>query len=137
MMSARRPDMFGTVFRYELRYHLRRPITWLYFALFAVGSFMFMSTDAIQLAGVSGQIMRNSPWVIMRAELLVVTLGMIIVAGLVGSSILRDYQFRAHELLFTTPITRFAYLGGRFAGAFIVMVIVHLGIPIGLMLGAM
>ena len=129
--------MFSTVFRYELRYHLSRPITWLYFALFAVGSFMFMSTDAIQLAGVSGQIMRNSPWVIMRAELLVVTLGMIIVAGLVGSSILRDYQYRAHELLFTTPITRFAYLGGRFAGAFIVMVIVHTGIPIGLMVGAM
>ncbi|HKP30702.1 MAG TPA: M1 family aminopeptidase [Gemmatimonadales bacterium] len=129
--------MFGTVFRYELRYHLRRPITWLYFALFAAGSFMFMSTDAIQLAGVSGQIMRNSPWVIMRAELVVVTLGMIIIAGLVGSSILRDYQYRAHELLFTTPITRFAYLGGRFAGAFIVMVIVHFGIPIGLMAGAM
>jgi ABC-type transport system involved in multi-copper enzyme maturation permease subunit len=129
--------VFGTVFRYELQYHLRRPVTWLYFVLFAVGSFMFMSTDAIQLAGVSGQIMRNSPWVIMRAELVVVTLGMIIIAGLVGSSILRDYQYRAHELLFTTPITRFAYLGGRFAGAFIVMVIVHFGIPLGLMVGAM
>ena len=129
--------MFGTVFRYELRYHLSRPVTWLYFGLFAAGSFMLMSTDAIQLAGVSGQIMRNSPWVIMRAELVVVTLGMIVIAGLVGSSILRDYQYRAHELLFTTPITRFAYLGGRFAGAFIIMVIVHSAIPVGLMAGAM
>jgi ABC-type Na+ efflux pump permease subunit len=98
---------------------------------------MFMSTDAIQLAGWSGQIMRNAPWVIVRAEFVVITLGMIIIAGLVGSSILRDYQYRAHELLFTTPITRFAYLGGRFAGAFIVMVIVHFAIPIGLMAGTM
>ena len=66
----------------------------------------------------------------------VVNVGMIVVAGLVGSAILRDYQYRTHELLFTTPITKFAYLGGRFFAAFTVMVIVHFGIVVGLVLGA-
>ena len=88
------------------------------------------------MVGGSGQVMRNAPWVIVRAMLLVVTVGQIAVAGLVGSAILRDYQYRTHELLFTTRITRFAYLGGRFAGAFLVMVLVHLMIPLGLWLGA-
>ena len=129
--------MFGTVFRYELRYHLRRPVTWLYFGLFAAGSFALVTTDVIALIGGSGQVMRNAPWVIVRAEMFVVSVGMIVVSGLVGTAILRDYQYRTHELLFTTPITKFAYLGGRFFAAFLVMVIVHSGMVVGLVLGAM
>ncbi|MGE0553009.1 MAG: M1 family aminopeptidase [Gemmatimonadales bacterium] len=129
--------MFGTLLRYEIRYHLTRPITWLYFALFLAGSFAVAATDMIQAVGASGLVMRNAPWVIVRATLLVVTVGQIIVAGLVGSAILRDYQYQTHELIFTTQITRFAYLGGRFVGAFLVMVLVHLGIPLGLMLGTL
>ena len=128
--------MFSTVFRYELRYHLRRPVTWFYFAIFAPGSFALVTTDAIGLIGGSGQVMRNAPWVIVRAMMFVVTVGMIVVAGLVGSAMLRDYQYRTHELFFTTPITKFAYLGGRFFAAFTVMVIVHFGIVVGLLLGA-
>ncbi|MCC6927750.1 MAG: hypothetical protein IT359_02055 [Gemmatimonadaceae bacterium] len=127
--------MFGAVYRFELRYHLTRPITWLYFVLFMAGSFAFVSTDTIGIAGGSGMVMRNAPSVIVRSMLLIVVLGQIVVSGLVGSSVLRDYQFRTHELVFTTPITRFAYLGGRFLGAFTVMVIVHAGMVIGMVAG--
>ena len=129
--------MFSTIYRYELRYHLSRPITWLYFLLFALGSFALETTNALALVGGTGQVMRNAPWVIVRAELFVVSVGMIVVAGLVGSAILRDYQYRTHELLFTTPISKLAYLGGRFAAAFTVMVIVHFGIVVGLVSGSM
>ncbi len=128
--------LFGAVYRFELRYHLVRPVTWAYFVAFATGSFAFMSTDTIALAGGSGQVMRNAPWVLVRAMLLIVVLGQIVVAGLVGGSVMRDYQSRTHELVFTTPITRFAYLGGRYLGAFTVMVVIHLGIIVGLATGA-
>ena len=114
--------MFGSIYRFELRYHLTRPITWLYYVLFVAGSFAFVSTDTIAIAGGSGMVMRNAPSVIVRAMFLIVVLGQIVVSGLVGSSVLRDYQVQAHELVFTTPISRFAYLGGRFLGAFTVMV---------------
>ncbi len=129
--------MFGALFRYELRYHLSRPITWLYFALFTAGSFALAGSDVIQLVGGTGQVMRNAPWVIVRAMQLVATVGQIVVAGLIGSSILRDYEYQTHELVFTTRISRFAYLGARFSGGFVVMVFVHLGIPLGLALGTL
>lgn len=129
-------SMFAAVYRFELRFHLTRPITWLYFVIFAAGAFAMMSTDTIAIAGGSGQVMRNAPWVIARAMLLIVVLGQIFIAGLVGNAVLRDYQVKAHELLFTTTITRFAFLGGRFLGAFTVMVIVHSGMILGLALGA-
>lgn len=128
--------MFGAVYRFELRYHLSRPVTWLYFTLFAVGAFALIATDTVAIVGGTGQVKRNAPWVLVQAQLLIVTLGQIVVAGLVGSAVLRDYQVRAHELLFTTTITRFAFLGGRFLGAFTVMVIVHVGMLVGLALGA-
>ena len=40
--------MFSAVLRYEIRYHLTRPITWLYFVLFPAGSFAVPATDTIQ-----------------------------------------------------------------------------------------
>ena len=129
-------SMFGAVYRFELRYHFTRPITWLYFTLFVAGAFAFVTTDTIGIAGGSGMVMRNAPSVIVRTMLLIVVLGQIVVSGLVGSSVLRDYQFRTHELVFTTPITRFAYLGGRFLGAFTVMVFVHAGMIVGMVVGS-
>jgi ABC-2 type transport system permease protein len=127
--------MFAALYRFELRYQLTRPGTWFYFVLFAAGSLAFVSTDTVAIAGGAGQVMRNAPWVIVRAMLLIVVLGQIAVSGLVGNAVLRDYQARTHELVFTTPITRWAYLGGRFFGAVTVMVIVHLGMVIGMMAG--
>lgn len=127
--------MFGTVFRFEIRYHLTRPITWFYFTIFLALGFFFLASDAVQIGGGAGQVKRNAPWVIAQSMLILVAVGQVILTGLVGTAVLRDYQYQTHELLFTTPITRFAYLGGRFAGAFVVMVIVHLGIPLGMALG--
>lgn len=127
--------MFGTIFRFEIRYHLTRPVTYLYLAIFFLLAFAFVATDAVTIGGSGGQVKRNAPWVIAQAMLVLVAVGQVILTGLVGTAVLRDYQYRTHELLFTTPISRFAYLGGRFLGAFTVMVIVHLGIPLGLMIG--
>ncbi|MFN0178042.1 MAG: ABC transporter permease/M1 family aminopeptidase [Gemmatimonadales bacterium] len=127
--------MLWTMVKFEIRYHLTRPVTYLYFAFFFLLAFAFTTTDAVQIGGATGQVKRNAPWVTAQTMLILVAVGQVILTGLVGTAVLRDYQYRTHELLFTTPITRFAYLGGRFAGAFTVMVLVHLGIPLGLALG--
>jgi ABC-type transport system involved in multi-copper enzyme maturation permease subunit len=110
-------------------------VTYLYLAIFFLLAFALVASDAVTISGSSGQIKRNAPWVLAQAMMVLVAVGQVIMTGLVGTAVLRDYQYRTHELLFTTPISRFAYLGGRFLGAFTVMVIVHLGIPLGLMIG--
>jgi ABC-type transport system involved in multi-copper enzyme maturation permease subunit len=127
--------MLGTILRFEVRYHLTRPVTYLYFGIFFLLAFGLVASDVISIVGSGGQLKRNAPWVIAQAMMVLVAVGQVILTGLVGTAVLRDYQYRTHELLFTTPITRFAYLGGRFLGALSVMVIVHLGIPLGLMIG--
>ena len=48
--------------------------------------------------------------------------GLIIIAAIFGTSILRDFQRDTYQILFTKPISKFAYLGGRWAGSFVTTV---------------
>lgn len=124
--------------RFELRYQLTRPVTWFYLVVFLVQGLTLMASPGIVIAGGGvGDLARNAPWVIGGGMLTLVTLDQVIVTGIVGTAILRDFQYKTHELLFTTPLTRASYLGGRFAAAFGVMVLLHLGLPLGLWLGTL
>ena len=42
--------------------------------------------------------------------------GMSIVAAVAGNAIYRDYDARMESLVYTTPISKRAFLGGRFVG---------------------
>ena len=128
--------MFLSMLRFELQFQLSRPVTWFFLAIFIVQGLVFMGSDGVVLAGAGmGQVARNAPWAIGGSMLMLATVDQVIVTGIVGTSILRDFQYRSHELVFTTPISRLAYLGGRFAASFLVTVVLHLGIPLGLALG--
>ncbi len=130
--------MFQSMLRFELRYQLTRPVTWFYLIVFIAQGLIFMGSAGVALAGGGmGQVARNAPWAIGGAMLLMATIDQVIVTGIVGTSILRDFQYKTHELVFTTPITKGGYLGGRFAASFVVMVLLHLGIPLGLGLGTL
>ena len=130
--------MLLSMLRFELRYQLTRPVTWAFLAVFIIQGLVFMGSDGVVLAGGGmGQVARNAPWAIGGAMLLFAALDQIMVTGIVGTAILRDFQYRTHELVFTTPITRTAFLGGRFLASFTVAVLLHLGIPLGLWLGTL
>jgi ABC-2 type transport system permease protein len=129
--------MFGTILRFELRHHLARPVTWLYFAVLFLLAFGFMSSDAILIGGGVGLVRKNSPYALTQLMLILTAIGQVITTALVGTAILRDFQHRSHELLFTTRITRVGYLGGRFLGAFLAMVVVYAGIPLGAWFGTL
>ena len=131
------PSLFGAVCRFEIRYHLARPVTWGFFAILVAQGVFFMSTDAVALAGGGmGQVPRNAPWAIAGAMLTLTAINQVFVTAITGIAVLRDYQARAHELLFTTPVTKVDYLLGRFVGALVVILVVHLALPLGLLLGA-
>jgi len=62
-------------------------------------------------------------------------IGQVITTAIVGAAILRDVQIKAHELLFTTRVTRLGYLGGRFTGAVLTMIVIYAALPLGAMAG--
>jgi hypothetical protein len=62
-------------------------------------------------------------------------IGMTMTSGIVGGSILRDFEFKAHELFFTTPITKLQYVVGRFLGSYLVSLFVYSGMLFGTCFG--
>src|SRR5690349_16391648 len=128
--------MFWPIFLFEVKYQLRRPATWLYFAILFLLAFGFLSSDAVEIGGGRGKVLKNAPFVLTQVVAILTAVGQVITSALVGTAILRDFQHRTHELLFTTAMSRFGYLAGRFGGAFVAMIVVYLAIPIGALVGS-
>src|SRR5690606_37162475 len=55
-------------------------------------------------------------------------------ASIAGEAAARDVQTGMHPLTYTTPLTKFTYLGGRFLAAFGVNALLLLALPLGLLL---
>jgi ABC-2 type transport system permease protein len=126
--------MFWPILAFELRYHLRRPVTWLYVVILFLLAFSTMASEVYGGSGL-GIVKKNSPYLVAVYMTALAAVGQVITVALVGTAVLRDYEYRSHELLFTTRLHRAGYLGGRFAGSFLVMVLVFLAIPVGLAAG--
>jgi ABC-type transport system involved in multi-copper enzyme maturation permease subunit len=126
--------MFWTTLRFELKYHMRRGVTWLFFAVLFLLAFFAVSTEAVSVG--TGLVRRNSPYALAQLTMILVAVGQVITTALVGTAILRDFQLQTHEMLFTTRLSRWGYLGGRFFGAYVVMVLVFSAIPVGALLGS-
>ena len=127
--------MFWPIFAFELRYQLRRPSTYLYFTILFLLAFAFISSDVVELGGGVGRVMKNAPFTISQTMLILTAIGQVITSALVGTAVLRDYTMKSHELLFSTSISKIGYLGGRFAGALVVMTLVYTAIPLGTVVG--
>ncbi|MEX2572634.1 MAG: M1 family aminopeptidase [Gemmatimonadota bacterium] len=138
--------MTATLFsiaRFELRYYLTRISSWVYFALFFAVAFLIMCAiggafPSVNMAvgGSGGNVYVNSPRSLLAQVMTVSVFGFIVTAALLGNSVFRDFEHRMHPLFFTTPISRFDYLGGRFLGALAANAVVFLGIPLGMLVAS-
>jgi len=128
--------MLAEIFRFELRHHLRAPLFWLSGAVFALLTFGAVTTDAVTIGGAIGNVQRNSPYVIMQILLVMSVIGVFVTTAFVGGAVLRDYDQRTHEILFSTPMRKRDYLLGRFAGAFACGGLIFVPVALALALGA-
>lgn len=129
--------MFWTVFTFELAYWFKRPLTLLFFTLFFLMAFFSTASDSFLNLGGTGQIHRNAPFVLASAIGILTAIGQVITTAIAGTAVLRDSQLRSEELLFTTRLSKSGYLLGRFAGAFVIMAVIYVALPIGLLVGTL
>ena len=127
--------MFFEIFRFEWRQQLRAPLFWIILAAFAGLAFALASTDAVILGGASGNVLRNAPLVIVRMLNALAKLSILLVVAFVANAAIRDFEQRTSELLFATPISRGAYLGGRFAAGYLILLAILATCALGLALG--
>ncbi len=111
--------MFRDVLRFELHYLFRRPAVYVGLVLFFLFGFMAIASDTFQSGRFLTATARNSPYDIVRLLASISVAGLVLIAGFVATAVNRDRELGVHELFFATPVSKSAYLGGRFAGSLI------------------
>ena len=109
--------MFGRIAAFEFRYQVRSPLFVVAAGAFFLLAFVDMAVMKLGTVG-GGNVLFNSPHVIIVTHLLMSLLFLFVGAAFVSNVIVRDDQSGFGPLVRATRITKFDYLFGRFAGAF-------------------
>jgi ABC-type transport system involved in multi-copper enzyme maturation permease subunit len=124
--------MFWEFFTFELKFRFKSLSTYVYFAVWFAFSFLDVASENFGPVGNSnGKVLLNGPYANILNDIGVSFFGVIIIAAIFGTSILRDFQRDTIQILFTKPISKFAYLGGRWAGSFVATVFAFSGLLFG------
>ncbi len=128
--------MLKAIALFEIKTRLTRISTWVYFGLFLCISFLWIAAAAglfkdANISFGSAKIFANSPFALATTVWVLGMFGLIIIATIMGRAVQSDFEYRTHHFLFTAPITKFQYLGGRFLGAFVIVLAIFSSIGIG------
>jgi ABC-2 type transport system permease protein len=129
-------NMFWEFFTFELKFRFKSLSTYIYFAVWFAFSFLDIASENFGPIGNSnGKVLLNGPFANIYNDIGISFFGIIVIAAIFGTSILRDFQRDTIQILFTKPISKFAYLGGRWAGSFVATVFAFSGLLFGELFG--
>jgi len=127
--------MFLKVFGFELRYHLKSRLFIFGVTIFLLLTYLSIVSPNVQLGGTGGANI-NSPFAMVQVHYIMAILAVLVGTAFTNSAALRDDEFRMAEIIYSTRMTKPAYVLGRFAGAFTVTYLVYLGTSVGFAIGA-
>ena len=116
---------FREIFRFELVYQARRVRTWLYFVV------LFVVAYGLKRIAGGGDAPGVSSFDMAQDTILTGLLWIWMAPAVAGTAAARDVQTRMHPLLYTAPIRKADYLGGRFLAAFVLNALLLLAVPLG------
>src|ERR1700733_4804100 len=130
--------LFWEFFTFELRFRFKSLSTYVYFVLWLAFSFLSIASESFGPIGNSnGKILLNSAYSNTYNDVGASLFGIIIIAAIFGTAILRDFQRDTYQILFTKPISKFGYLGGRWAGSYVTTLFAFSGMLFGTFLGTL
>jgi hypothetical protein len=130
--------MFWSVARYELKYRMTRISTHVYALVFFALALLLGLSAAGAFEGVDmsagARVLANSPYMIGGLVTTLGLFGVVVTASFMGQALVKDFEHTVHPLLFTTPLSKGAYLGGRYVGALVAALYVMAAVLPGLAL---
>ena len=130
--------LFLEFFIFELKFRFKSISTYVYFGIWLAFSFLCIASENFgPIAFGNGKVLLNGPYANIYNDVFSTFFGLIIIGAIFGTSILRDFQRDTTQILFTKPISKFAYLGGRWAGSFVATAFAFSGLVLGELLGTL
>lgn len=127
--------MFLDFLFFEIKLRLKSVSTWCFFALWVLIAFLFEGFSNYTMP--PGKMLVNGPFVTQLFDFQLSFFGSIVMAAIFGTSILRDFQRDTYQMIFTKPISKLDYLGGRWAGSLLITLFIFAGTPVGELLGTL
>ncbi|OJT26045.1 hypothetical protein BO221_09440 [Archangium sp. Cb G35] len=124
---------FLAIFRFELAYQGRRAWPWLFFAVLLVFDFL-MTRDACLSEALHEDFFLNSSFAIAKTTVFGSLIWLLVAAPVAGDAAARDVAAGMHPLIYTLPVSKAAYLGGRFFAALVLNALILLAVPVGILL---
>ena len=123
---------FWEFFTFELKFRAKSVSTYIYFLLWFAFEFLNIASESFgPIGNANGKILLNGPYANTYNYIGASFFGVLVIAAIFGTSILRDFQRDTVQILFTKPISKLAYLGGRWAGSFVATVFAFSGMMFG------
>ncbi len=118
---------FNTLFKFELKYWLKNPATYVYAAVLFVISTLIMAGNLGVFDGNTASItsvrLANSPLALFN-NFGILTLGYFLLPSIVGGSVNRDFSSEMHSILYSYPFKKSEYIPAKFLSS----VVITLGI---------
>ncbi len=127
--------MFKEFFLFELKYRLKQPMVYIFLGIITLMIFGATASDNISVGGRVDSIDLNSAYLILRYTAIISIIGLLMVTAFMNTAALRDYNNHFHEIIYSKPISKLGFLGGRFLGAVLIAMIPSLGVFLGVFLG--
>jgi ABC-2 type transport system permease protein len=121
------------IFRFELAYQVRRPWPWLFFAFLLVVNFL-MTRDASLSDALYEDFFVNSSFAITKTTVFGTLIWLLVAPVIAGDAAARDVATRMHPLVYTSPLRKAEYLGGRFFAALVLNAFILLAVQAGIVL---
>ncbi|MBK7428707.1 MAG: hypothetical protein IPI60_17660 [Saprospiraceae bacterium] len=117
--------MIHAILKFELKYWMKNPATYLYAAILFLFAFFSIAGAAGLFQGdISHQtLIANSPFALYQLSNVGFKLMLFVIPSMLGLSLSRDYQFQVHSLMYSYPIARSQFLIAKFMAPFLIIVI--------------
>jgi ABC-2 type transport system permease protein len=129
--------MFAEIYAFEVRYWLRQPLVYVFLLLNALLVFGAVTNDHIIIGQSFDNLHKNAPYVVESLYAYMSGVLFLVATAFVQASVLRDFNHRTEEIVFTTPLAKTPYLLGRYFGACTVALVPYLGVTLGILAGGM
>ena len=126
--------MFKEFFLFELKSWIKNPMFYIFFSINFLMVFTAIISDDITVGQDMGNVNINAPFAIMTYSVMLSLLSILMTTAFVNRSALKDFSYNFHSLLFSSPISRFGYLMGRFMSSIVISSIALLGVLLALYL---
>src|SRR5471032_1839248 len=131
--------MFSIAY-FEARQRLKLLSTWVYFLGFLALSLLWMAAAGGVFKGSSvtfGSQFINSPRSLMFTNCFLGSIGVVVMAAMMGRSVQQDFEYDMQHFFFSAPIKKHQYMFGRFLGAYFTLAVIFTSILLGAWLGSM